>query len=314
MKRDEMLDTAEFIFEKASFQISRRCCSRPSCFDLAVRRKNQLVFLKAHVNKGSVSAEEASELKSISEWFSATPIFLGVKARGNSLEDDTVYSRYNVYTITPRTLEDIVLHQKFPLVEAGPGGYYVSLDNDMIRKRRETLKLSIGKIAEKMGVSRRTLYGYEKGITKASVSAAYRLAWILGVPVAQPVDIFQPKNEEDSSFLAAAKRMIIQHSCLQKVVEKLREFRLKITQVKKAPFDFIAQFPDKKLNVIGGVTNEKEKNIEERAEEILSISEVVGAQAVFITDGEKAPNKEIPVICREDLAKVEHLKDFIAKI
>ncbi|MEA2089736.1 MAG: transcriptional regulator [Thermoproteota archaeon] len=314
MKREKMLDTAESIFEKAGFHISRRCCSRPSCFDLAARMENQLVFLKAHVNIGSVSAEDASELKSISKWFSAASIFLGVKARGNPLEDDTVYSRYDVYTITPKTMEDIVLRRKPPLVEAAPGGYYVRLDGDMIRKRRENMKLSVGKMAEKMGVSRRTLYGYEKGITKASVSAAYKLAWILGAPVAQPVDVFQPKSEEDSSFLAAAKRTITKHSCVEKVIEKFKEFRLKIARVKKAPFDFIAQFPDEQLKVIGGVVDEKEKNVDERAEEILSVSEVVGAQAVFITDGEKTPNNRIPVIRREDLARVEHLKDFIAKI
>lgn len=314
MKREEMLDTAESIFEKAGFHISRRCSSRPSCFDLAARRKNQLVFLKAHVNIGSVSAEDASELKSISKWFSAASIFLGTKTRGNPLEDDTVYSRYDIYTITPRTMEGIVLRRKPPLVEAGPGGYYVRLDGDMIRKRRENLRLSVGKMAEKMGLSRRTLYGYEKGITKASVSATYKLAWILGVPVAQPIDVFQPKSEEDSSLLAAAKRMITQHSCLQKVIEKFREFRLRIAQVKKAPFDFIAQFPDDQLTIIGGVADEKEKNVNERAEEILSVSEVVGAQAVFITDGEKAPDNRIPVIHREDLSRVEHLKDLIAKI
>jgi putative transcriptional regulator len=314
MEREEMLDNAESIFEKAGFRISRRCCSRPSCFDLAVRRKEQLVFVKAHVNIGSISSEEASELKSISRWFSAAPIFLGAKTRGTPLEDDTVYSRYNVYTITPNTMEDIVLRRKLPLVEAGPGGYYVKLDGDMVRKKREHMMLSVGKMAQMLGISRRTLYGYEKGITKSSVSAAYKLVRILDAPVAEPIDIFQSKDKENPSFLAAAKRMIIKHSCLQKVIEKLKALKLRITQVKKAPFDFIAQFPSEKVKVVGGVADKKEKNVDERAEEILSVSEVVGAQAVFIIDGEKAPNNEIPVVRREDLARAEYLKDLIAEI
>lgn len=314
MKRKEMLDATEPIFEKAGFRISLRCRSRPSCFDFVARRKNQLVLMKAHVNIGSVSAEDASELKSISKWFSAASIFLGFKARDKPLEDDTVYSRYDIYTITPRTMEDVFLRQKLPLVEAGPGGYYISLDGDLIRKRREELGLSVGKMAGMMGISRRTLYGYEKGITKASVSTAYKLAWILGVPMAQPVNVFKPKSEQaESGFFAAAKHMITHHLCLQKVVEKFTKSRLKIARTKRAPFDFIAHFPDEQLNVIGGVADEGEKSVDQRAEEILSVSEVVGAQAVFITDGEIAPNG-IPLIRREELEKMQHPKDFIAKI
>jgi putative transcriptional regulator len=314
MEREKMLDNAESIFAKAGFHISRRCCSRPSCFDLAMRREKQLVFVKAHVNIGSISSEEASELKSISRWFSAAPIFLGAKTRGHSLEDDTVYSRYNVYTITPNTMEEIVLRQKLPLVEAGPGGYYVKLDGDMVRKRREHMRLSVGKMAQMLGISRRTLYGYEKGITKSSVSAAYKLVRVLDAPVAEPINIFRSKDKENPSFLAAAKRMIIKHSCLQKVIEKFKELKLKIAQVKKAPFDFVAQFPSEQLKVVGGVADKKDKNVDERAEEILSVSEVVGAKAVFIVDGEKAPNNGIPVVRREDLAIAEYLKDFIAEI
>jgi len=206
MKRAEILDTTESILEKAGFQLSKRCTSRPSCFDFVAQKDEKLAFIKVYANIGNVFAKDASELQTISECFSATPLIIGEKTRRKPLEDDTVYSRYNIYAITPKTLEDVILHGMHPLVGAGPGGYYIKLDGNLIRKKRQELGLSVGKMAEMMGISRRTLYGYERGMAKASVSAAYKLEWVLGITVVQFIDVFQP-TPQGTGLFAAAKRV-----------------------------------------------------------------------------------------------------------
>ena len=313
MKRAEILNITESILEKAGFQQSQRCASRPSCFDLAAHKKKQLAFIKVYANIGNVSAKDASELQKISQCFSATPIIIGEKTRRKPLEDDTVYARYDIYAITTKTLEDVVLHEVLPLVEAGPGGYYIELDGNLVRKRRQELELSVGKLAEMMGISRRTLYGYERGMAKASVSTAYKLEWILGVPVAQFIDMFQftPKNTD---FFITARRIIIKHHLLQTVFRKFTQFNFRIAHTRRAPFDFIAQCSEKELKIIGGVADKKERNIDQRTEEIISVGKIINAQPVFITDGEKIPNNNIPLIHREDLAKMQGLEEFIAQL
>jgi len=291
--------------------ISERCVARPSCFDFVARRGEQLAFVKVLVNIGSISEGEASELQKISGCFSATPLFIGDQTRKNPLEDDTIYMRYNVYAITPKTFGNVVFLQMHPLVVAGPGGYYVNLDGDAVRKKRQELGLSVGKLAELMGISRRTIYGYERGMAKASVSAAYNLEWILGVPVARPIDPLQAVAHE-KSFFAKAKHMIVGNRLLQAVVGKLVRFDFKVASMKWAPFDFVAQFPEENVNIVGGVTFEKEKSIDQRTGEILSVSEVVKAQPVFVTDGKHVPNNEIPLIRSEDLMRIKCPKDLMA--
>jgi len=313
MKRAEILDVTESILKKVGFQRSQRCMSRPSCFDLAAHGKKQLVLVKVYANIGNVSARDASELQKISECFSATPLVIGEKTRRKPLEDDTVYSRYNIYAINPKTLENIVRHDMHPLVEAGPGGYYIKLDGNLIRENRQKLGLSVGKVAEMMGISRRTLYGYERGMTKASVSTAYKLEWVLGAPVAQSIDIFQPTSQA-SGFLATTKRLIISHHFLQTVSRKFAQFNFGVVHTRRAPFDFIAQCSGKGLKIICGVADKKERNIDQRTKEIISISKIINAQPVFITDGEKIPNNNIPLIHREDLAKMHGPEDFIAQL
>lgn len=312
MKRAEILDTTGSILEKAGFQLSRRCTSRPSCFDFAAQKGEKIAFIKVYANIGNVFAKDASELQTISECFSATPLIIGEKTRRKPLEDDTVYSRYNICAITPKTLEDVVLRRMHPLVEAGPGGYYIKLDGNLIRERRQELGLSVGKMAEMMGISRRTLYGYERGMAKASVSAAYKLEWVLGITVLQFIDVFQP-TPQGTGFSATAKR-IIKYRFLQTVLRKFAQFDFRATHTDRAPFDFIAQCSEKGLKIVGGVADKKERNVDQRTEEIISVGKIINAQPVFITDGEKIPNNNIPLIHHKDLVKMRGLEEFIAQL
>ena len=309
----EILRTTELILKKAGFRVSKRCTSRPSCFDLVTRRGGNLVFLKVHSDIGNVSTKDASEIQAISECFSATPLFISDKTRKKPLEDDTVYSRCNVCTITLKTLEDLVCRKTQPLIEAGPGGYYIRLNGDEIRKRRLELGLSVGKLAEMIGVSRRTVYGYEKGMAKASVSAAYGLEWILGIPVAQSINVFG-SAPHDTGFFATAKRIIVKHSFLQVVLKKFSQLNFDVAPTRKAPFDFIVRTPGNSRSILGGVPRKNERNVDQRAEEIVSVSKVIDAQPVFITDGKQFPNNGISLVQSADLERLEHPEEFIEQL
>lgn len=311
MKRAETLDATESILKRAGFQTSERCVARPSCFDLVARREKQLALMKVSVNVGSIYANAASELQILSRCFSAAPLFIGEKSRDKPLEDDTVYSRYNINTINLRTLENFFCDKMYPLVEAGPGGCYVKLDGSAIRKNRQKLGLSVGKLAEMVGISRRTLYGYEKNMAKASVSVAYNLEWILGVPLVQPIDAFQ-KAVQSTGLLAAAKRMIVRNRFLEAVLRKLSQIGTCVTPMERAPFDFIVQFPEEQLNIIGGVTDGKEQDIDQRTREIISFGEIVEAHPVFITDGQQTLNNGIPLIRYKELVRIKYPKEFIS--
>jgi putative transcriptional regulator len=313
MKRMEMLSATESILKTAGFNVSERCCARPSCFDFAVRREEQVAFIKISTNIENIAAKDASELKMVSGFFSAAPLFISEKMRYKPIEDDTVYERYGINAITVKTLEDIISRKMQPLVEAGPGGYYVNLDNDVIKEKRQKLGLSIGKLAEMLGISRRTLYGYEKGLSKASVSAAYNLEWTLGIPLAKSIDIFET-SPQDRGFFATARLMIIRNRFLQRVMRKFAQIDFRVAPIRKAPFDFMAQSSEESLNILGGVVSRKERNIDKRTEEIMSISKIVNAQPILIADGPRTREADIPLISHEDLEKIKHAGDFIAKL
>jgi putative transcriptional regulator len=307
VNRAEIIDTAESVLKSAGFDVSQRCLSRPSCFDVVARRKSQLAFIKAHENIGNISMLDTLELQTLSAHLSAVSILICEKTRHKPMEDDTIYSRYGIYAITPLTLEDITVRGNNPLVDATPGGYYVRLDSEKLRKERQRRGLSVGKLAEMTGISRRTIYGYEKGMARASVSAAYNLEYILGVPLVQGIDVFQQPPGHGKGFLATAKRLISIHHCLRSVERKLSRFNIFVAHVKRAPFDFIAKSPKEQVSIIGGVAADKERNLDRRIEEMISVGKVINAQPVLIAEKEQATNNCITYIRRDELEKVKDL-------
>lgn len=313
MNRAEMLNAAETALKGAGFKISKRCSSRPSCFCLVARKNENLTFIKFITDLGRIPLKDALQLQAISSHFSATPLFVGETARVRQLEDDTVYSRYDTYALTLKTLEAVVSDRMLPLVEAGPGGYYIRLDGEAIRNRRMKLGLSVGKLAEQLRISRRTLYGYERGMAKASVSAAYNLEWILGIPVVQPIDIFQPMPP-DASVFSLARRLIVTNRFLKNVLKRLVLCNFRVIATTRAPFDFIAQDPDEKIKIIGGVTRKGETTIDARAEEILSISNVVNAQPLFITEDGLSSETDIPFIESQELEQMHLAQDLVSRL
>lgn len=310
MNRAEIIDAAESVLRSAGFDVSQRCKSRPSCFDVVARRKTQLAFIKAHENIGNISMRDALDLQTLSKHLSAASILICAKTRHKPMEDDTIYSRYGVYAITPLTLADITVRGDNPLVDATPGGYYVRLDSEKIKKERQNRELSVGKLAEMTGISRRTIYGYEKGMARASVGAAYNLEFVLGVPLAQGINVFQRPPDQGRGLLATAKRFMNIHHCLQSVERKLSKFNIFVAHVKRAPFDFIAKSPNKQVSIIGGVSDGKERNLEQRLEEIVSVGKVVNAQPVLISEKGHAKNNNITFIERDELERINDANEL----
>jgi putative transcriptional regulator len=298
--------------KEAGFQISQMCCSRPSCFDFAARKDDKVVLLKVNSEIDTFSLRDSRELKVIADRVSAASLVVSQQANGKPLADDTVYSRYAVFVVTERTITNVALETANPLIYAGPGGYTVEVDGALVEKRRKELGLSIGKLAEMIGVSRRTLYGYERGMTKASVATAYKLAETLGVPVAKPINVLQRTGKQRQCLLIKAKHAVAGKALLQSVFRKFAF--CDISPVHKAPFDFVMNVPDSKCVIVGCVAMNDEAGLDNRMEETLSVCNTVRARPVLITEKQRQLNKDISCLCIDDLTVMRSPEDLIASV
>jgi putative transcriptional regulator len=310
LNSSEILSSTEYVLEKAGYHLSKRCHTNCSCFDLAAKDENKLLFLKAYSDIAKTNINEVAELQKVSGCFSAVPLFVAQTVRQKPLEDDTVYNRYDVCTVTAKTFADIILRGAQPLVEAGPGGCYIALDGASIRKRRRELGLSVGELAEMAGLSRRTLYCYERGLAKASVPVAYRLEWILGVPVVKSTDVFH--GPERMCLLASARQMFAKRRLLKEVFRKFAEFDLCVTSTGRAPFDFIVRCPTEGVRIVGGLVGTNEPDLDKRINEIKNLGVLVGAQPVFISYDAEIPSKHVHVLSPQEFKKIKSPKELLA--
>ena len=281
MERAEALDFAKAALHNAGFDVSRMCTSRTSCFDFAARKEETLVFIKVIHNIRDVSRSDAVELKTVAKCLNCSSLIISDVNGEETLSNDTIYSRYSAHVVTSKTLEDIA-QGTYPLIEATPGGYYVRTDGSKIRERRHELGLSIGKLATMVGISRRALYGYEREMTRASVSAAYQLAEILGVPLVKSINILEvnpdsPKkdnlpNNPDSN---------VRNRFLRFVLNKFSKFGLNVFVTNRSPFDFAAFCPHTELKLIVGILKEDEEGTDDRMEEIASLSKVIEIKPIL---------------------------------
>lgn len=312
LREAEKAEAAE-VLRKAGFAVSEICYSRPSCFDFAVGKNENVILLKVQTDVGSLSSRDALELETISHSLSAGALLISERGRDKPLEDDTVYSRHKIPAITQETLENFALHNTSPLMQANPGGCYVEIDGDTIKRRRQELGLSTGKLAQIVGVSYRTLYGYERGMAKASVQTAYNLIWALGTPVAKPINMFEKsKSGSKCQLLAKAKRIIERNRLFYRIFKRLSHCN--ITTVSKAPFDFVLDIPSGEKRIIGGLATNEERGLDRRVQEILSISEIVHAHPILLTQGQEPANRSISCLQCDEIAKVSSPEDLISSV
>lgn len=296
--------------KEAGFQISQICCSRPSCFDFALRKENRAALVKVCSEADTFLPQDSRELQVVADRVSAASLVISQKTHDKLLEDDTVYSRYAVSVVTTKTLQNMAIRKAFLLIYAGPGGYSVEIDGKLVEYLRKERGLSVGNLAEKIGVSRRTLYGYEKGMAKASVATAYNLAKTLGVPVAKPIDVLQPTKKQQQCLLRKTVHTIVERILFQRVFKRFA--CCDISHVQRAPFDFVVNVPDERQVILGGVTVNGEPHLDERVEEILSLCKVIGAYPVLVTEREKPSAKDIFCVCMDELSEIRSPEDLIA--
>lgn len=312
MNHWEMENTVQLsaVLKDAGFEVSQICYSRPSCFDFIAKRKDLTILLKAASEVDSLSDAISRELKTIAGRLSAASLLISKHSHGKPIEDDTVYSRNKVSVINSKTFKSIIEQTGNPLIYASPGGYTVKVDGALIENRRKELGLSIGQLASLIGISRRTLYGYEHGMTGASVISAYKLAETLGVPIAKPINVLARAKKQPECLLLRSKHDLMTKLLLRQFFKKFSS--CEISPIHQAPFDFIMSVPKENYLIIGAVASTDEPNLDCRVNEILSICRLIYAYPVLITENRNSTNLDLSCFTVEDLRVLHSPEELIA--
>lgn len=246
--------------------------------DIVARRSNEKYIMKVSFKIDCVSSKELAELAALSKIFDTAGIVVSKKTRKKELKDYVVYERYNVPAMTPETLRELVDSGEV-YVYAGRGGYYVKINGKKLRKKREEKEMSLGDLAQLLGVSRKAVYEYERKRMNLSFSTALRLIEIFGE------DILLPVNIRDHDIRERGKELQKLKTKFKEIVSQLKKLGFLTAVTERTPIDIAARRNDKgKFAITLKETGRSQRELEAKLEAAEIVSRTLNIRSLIIED------------------------------
>jgi len=317
MTKEVLIHQIIDVLSHAGFALSDRCNIRPRSFDVAARKDETLLLCKVLFNIDGLNEETAREMKYLAEYLGGSAIVVGAKTRDQMLEDSVVYMRYDILALSVQTLYDYFIENVPPLVSAAPGGLYVSIEGDILKKARMGQSMSLGTLASMVGVSRRTISKYEEEGMDASIDVVLQLEDIFGVELARPINILKscgsrkPRKKAESRTETQEKPYTLLPEDL--ILNTISMLGYDVLHTAQAPFKAISR--DESSVILTGVS-EFNTTVVKRAHLMSSISCVTETQSVFIINGHsKIKSVENTVMIeKKELDKISDSQELLTFI
>ncbi len=310
MDRQQLLSTIRDVLGRAGFSVSDPYMIHLPGFDLVARRDDTLLIVKVLTNVDGLSEDIAKELRALAYLLKATPLLIGEKNGVNPLQDDVVYFRFGIQAVTVSTLLNHVLDKEPVDAYAAPGGLYVNLDKEKIRRLRQEKNISLGTFARHVHVSRRTVRMYEDGMS-ARIDIASRIEELFEEPVSTPINLLRPLMVETEQLPAYKKDHMKEFQC--EVFSLLEDVGYKIIPMDRCPFEALSKEKEK---ILLTCIQEYNKKLVDRAHFMSSIAKITKQHAVVFTnkDIEKKNVEGTPIIMKKELKKIHDPEDVLALI
>ncbi|MFQ5920009.1 MAG: transcriptional regulator, partial [Thermoplasmata archaeon] len=277
--------------------------SRGLSFDLAARRDDVLLLVKVLLNVDALGQDAARELRAIAYSLGAATLLVGLKSSSGALQEGVVYSRFGIPIATPKTLQEFLEEGVPPFIFSAPGGLYVRLNSDVLRRFREEMGVSLGQMAEVAHVSRRTIQMYLEGMS-ATMEAASRLEEFLNEPLVVPLDPFAFHKEESRTRRASPAKDF--HGVIRALLTKLG---YDVFLTKRSPFDAITK--DEAILFLAGMESQ-ERTLRRKAEVVANLSKVVEKEPImFVARREKISLRGVPIIDAQELRKLREREEMV---
>jgi putative transcriptional regulator len=307
MSRSALVGNVTAMLEDAGFLVSDRCAIRPKSFDVAARRGDDVLLLKILGNIDAFDATTGAEMRRLGEYLNAAAMVIGLRTRDEELEPGVVYFRHGVPVLSPDTAMDLFVEAVPPLIYAAPGGLYVNIDSEVLADAREDRDWSLGRLAQELGVSRRTVSKYEDGMD-ASVEVAAALEDLFEKPLTSPVSVLDEENPVTDDGETPADPDVDPND--QAVVTVLTRVGYQVHPTDRAPFKTVSEDESEQKQVLTG-HSKFTQTAEKRARIMSSVGRVTQTHSIYVVDRANRESVDGTAIIEQDeMEEIEERDDF----
>ncbi|WP_302082166.1 transcriptional regulator [Salinibaculum rarum] len=311
MSRSALVGNVTAMLEDAGFVVSERCAIRPKSFDVAARRGEDTILLKILGNIDAFDARTGAEMRRLGEYLQATPMVVGLRTRDEDLKPGVVYFRHGVPVLSPDTAMDLFVEEVPPLIYAAPGGLYVNIESEVLADARQDRDWSLGRLAQELGVSRRTVSKYEDGMD-ASVEVASQLEELFEAPLTSPVEVLDGAERVRDDTETPEDPDVDPDD--ESIVAVFTRVGYEVHPTERAPFKTVSENESDHDRVLTG-HSKFTQTAEKRARIMSSVGQVTRTTSVYVVD--EAPTDAIEgtaIVEESEMADIEDridLRDLI---
>lgn len=327
---EKILETINFLLKKANYETLALENFAPKknkfCFDLLARKDDLVFSVKIFSNIDNINPNIIQDIKSLSAILKSKPLLIGIKNRYQKLEDNTIYIREDLPFITLKTFENI-LDNKYPHILARRGGGVVFLDGNLMKILREDHSITRKELAEKLGVTKRTLCAYENESMRPSETIAEKILETLeNNELFKKINIFGwPIKTDTENILIIEKEELSEFEAhIQGII---KDIGISSYWYKKGsiPFKLSLYSSSDKIDSKGfyplfsGISENQDKINETSFKCLKMFTDLFQKTSLFIIDNDiKIPEtfkkQKIPIVKIKNLEKVDDEEEFIELI
>lgn len=267
------------------------------CFDI-LAKNDRFFAIKTLKNVDALSKETAANLKIFSHFFSASALMVSIRSNHNKLQENVIYSRFDIPTVTPELFESLVENGWLPSIFSIKGKHTVTIDGGLLRKVRTESGLSLESLSDKISVSKKSLYEIENERVKPKLETVQKLEDFFDVGLIKPYEIEPARVIENIKPKTYLQR---------KISEKFNEFKIDHSCMTSSTFEMVGR---KKKPILTSMT-EDDVNFElktEKLSQLLSFTDTLGFFILKRTQQENIHG--IPVLINSEIDDLESYRDF----
>ena len=277
-----LIKTVEKILEEHNY----RYYEYKGCFDIVASKRSNICVLKVLDNIDSVQENQANNLKILSSNISTFTAIIGTHTRRDRLEDEVIYERYGIPSMTPDTFENI-LNEKMPTIYRTRGGLFAEIDPEKLREARKNTGLTQKQLADNIGVTKKFVYENENKKMFSEKELVIELERILDISITSSIDVKSSddfdQNKPSSNFE-------------KDVCNNLNKLGFTTNTIHKAPFNIIA----KEDIMLLSDADDNEKRVKKNMPALEAFSEFTKSSAVIISENKDIASA-LPVIEAKEL-------------
>ncbi len=244
-------------------------------------RDGRSVLLKVADDAYTLPRSEVAELRGLGATLGLPVGLVAEKYGGREVPGHVMMERLGVPVLSPETLEDYLRTSEGVVAYQSRDTLRVKLNTDALRETRERLGLSLGDLAARLGVSRKTIYQYERGEADPTLEKAERLAQILGEEVIGSIDPFREPPQTAPAPPPYDDRVEAM------IADDLAGAGFSVYHAKKTAADIAAGAQERRVIVAYKHKRESISRLLDRVENLIRMSRASDSRAVVVVSSRR---------------------------